>query len=146
MSNPISLAALAPVMARIKVDTVQIFRPGPQVLNEDTGVYEPGPDVIVREGMGAVFSAGGPGMVMSLAGQAYRDDTRDRYRLLMPLEAPLASRDDCVRATHAAQDQGLLNRVWRVLDISDANTLAVVRTTWMDETTQQAASTQHAPF
>ncbi|MCX4431421.1 DUF6093 family protein [Streptomyces mirabilis] len=75
MSNPISLAALAPVMARIMVDTVQIFRPGPQVLNEDTGVYEPGPDVIAWEGMGAVFSAGGPGMVMSLAGQAYQGDT-----------------------------------------------------------------------
>ncbi|MCX4431420.1 DUF6093 family protein [Streptomyces mirabilis] len=64
----------------------------------------------------------------------------------MPPEAPLASRGDCVRVTHVAQDQGLLNRVWRVLDISDANTLAVVRTTWMDETTQQAESTQHAPF
>ena len=138
MSSPISLAALVPVMARIMVDTVEIFRPGPQVLNEDTGVYEPGPDVIVWEGLGAVFAAGGPGMVMSLAGQAYQDDARERYRLLTPLEAPLASRDDCVRVTQARQDQGLLGRVWRVLNISDANTLAVVRTTWMDETTQQA--------
>ncbi|MCX4858333.1 DUF6093 family protein [Streptomyces canus] len=143
MSIPISLAALAPVMKRIMVDTVQIFRPGPQVLNEDTGVYEPGPDVILWEGLGAVFTAGGPGMVLSLAGQAYQDDTRDRYRLLTPLEAPLASRDDCVRVTHATADQGLLGRVWRVLDISDANTLAVVRTTWMDATTQQAP--QQAP-
>jgi hypothetical protein len=139
MSSPISLAAIAPVMKRIMVDTVQVFRPSPQVLNEDTGVYEPGPDVIVWEGLGAVFAAGGPGMVMSLAGQAYQDDPHDRYRLLTPLEAPLASRDDCVRVTNAAQDQGLLNRMWRVLDISDANTLAVVRTTWMDETTQVTA-------
>jgi len=54
------------------------------------------------------------------------------------LEAPLASRDDFVRVTPATQDQGLSNRVWRVLDISDANTPAVVRT-WMDENTQQAA-------
>jgi hypothetical protein len=138
MTSPISLAALAPVMKRIMADTVQIFRPGPQVLNEETGLYEPGPDVIVWEGLGAVFAAGGPGMVMSLAGQAYQDDTHDRYRLLTPLEAPLASRDDCLRVTNATQDQGLLNRVWRVLDISDANTLAVVRTTWMDEITQQA--------
>lgn len=146
MSSPISLAALAPVMKRIMVDTVQIFRPGPQVLNDDTGEYEPGPDVIVWEGVGAVFAAGGPGMVMSLAGQAYQDDTRDRYRLLTPLEAPLSSRDDCVRVTNASADQGLLGRVWRVLDISDANTLAVVRTTWMDETTQRALSTPQPPF
>ncbi|MGW4435148.1 DUF6093 family protein [Streptomyces sp. NPDC004596] len=135
MSSPIALAAIAPVMKRIMVDTVQIFRPGPQVLNEDTGEYVAGPDVVVREGSGAVFAAGGPGMVISPAGQAYQDDARDRYRLL----TPLASRDDCVRVTTAAAaDRGLLGRVWRVLDISDANTLAVVRTTWMDETTQQA--------
>jgi hypothetical protein len=82
MNSPISLAALAPVMKRIPVDTGQIFRPGPQVLNEDTGVYEPGPDVILREGPGAVFAAGEPGVAMSLAGHAYQDDTRNRYQLL----------------------------------------------------------------
>jgi hypothetical protein len=51
----------------------------------------------------------------------------------------VASRDDCVRVTVATLDQGLPNRVWRVLDLSEANTLAVVRTIWMDEVTQQAA-------
>ncbi|MET7890006.1 DUF6093 family protein [Streptomyces mirabilis] len=136
MSNPISLAALVPIMDRIMVDTVQIFRPGPEVLDPDTGVYVPGPDIIVYDGLGAVFAAGGPGLVVALAGQPVPDDPRDRYRLLTPLGAPLASRDDHVRVTAATQDQGLLNRVWRVLDISDANTLAVVRTTWMDESTQ----------
>ncbi|MFB7446009.1 DUF6093 family protein [Streptomyces mirabilis] len=136
-SEGLTFAAVAPIVAtRILVDTVEIFRPGPQILNPDTGVYEPGPDTIVYQGSGAVFSQGGPGLVLSLEGQAYADDTRNRYRLLTPLEAPMASRDDCVRVTAATQDQGLLNRVWRVLDISDANTLAVVRTTWMDETTQ----------
>ncbi|MEW2257951.1 DUF6093 family protein [Streptomyces sp. NPDC047869] len=146
MSSPISLAAIAPVMKRIMVNTVQIFRPGPQVLSEDTGEYVAGPDVVVWEGSGAVFAADGPGMVMSPAGQAYHDDARDRYRLLTPLEAPLASRDDCVRVTNATADPGLLGRVWRVLDISDANTLAVVRTTWMDETTQQASSGPQPPL
>lgn len=136
-SEGLSLAAIAPIVeTRILVDTVQIFRPGPQVLNPDTGVYEPGPDVIVYEGSGAVFSAGGPGMVLSLEGQAYADDARDRYRLLTPLDTPLASRDDSVRVTVATQDPGLLNRIWRVLDLSAANSLAVVRTTWMDEVTQ----------
>ncbi|MER6918854.1 DUF6093 family protein [Streptomyces spiralis] len=142
MSSPISLAALEPVLKRILVDTVQMFRPGPQVLNEDTGEYDPGPDVILWEGLGAVFSAGGPGMVMSLAGQSYQDDTRNRYQLLTWLDAPVASRDVCVRVTAATVDQGLLNRVWRVLDLSQAQTLAVVRTTWMDEVTQQSSAAQ----
>ncbi|MER5184581.1 DUF6093 family protein [Streptomyces sp. NPDC002896] len=62
------------------------------------------------------------------------------YRLLTPLDAPLASRDDQVRVTVATQDPGLLNRVWRVLAISDANSLAVVRTTWLDESTQSTGA------
>lgn len=137
----LTLDAVAPIVeSRILVDTIQIFRPGPEVLNPDTGVYEPGPDVIVYEGFGAVFGAGGPGLVLSLEGQAYADDTRNRYRLLTPLDAPLASRDDSVRVTVATQDPGLMNRNWRVLDISDANTLAVVRTTWLDEVTQTTAA------
>ncbi|MFE2578869.1 DUF6093 family protein [Streptomyces sp. NPDC059378] len=136
MNSPISLAALRPVVNRILVDTVQIFRPGTPILNEETGEYEPGPDVILYQGVGAVFSQGGPGMVLSLEGQVYADDTRNRYRLLTPLDAPLGSRDDRVRVTVAVQDPGLLNRTWRVLDLSDANSLAVVRTTWLDEFTQ----------
>ncbi|MFF2206247.1 DUF6093 family protein [Streptomyces sp. NPDC058145] len=46
-------------MSRIMVDTVEIFRPGPEVLDPDSGVYIPGPDIIYS-GLGAVFSAGGP--------------------------------------------------------------------------------------
>ncbi|WP_326819203.1 DUF6093 family protein [Streptomyces sp. NBC_01762] len=71
-----------------------------------------------------------------MEGQAYADDTRNRYRLLTPLDVPLASREDHVRVTEATQNPDLMNRVWRVLDISDANSLAVVRTTWLDESTQ----------
>ncbi|WP_435260357.1 hypothetical protein [Streptomyces sp. 1222.5] len=42
MSSPISLAALEPVLKRVLVDTVCMFQPGPQVLDETTGEYEPG--------------------------------------------------------------------------------------------------------
>lgn len=139
LSEGLSLAAVAPIVeTRILVDTIEIFRPGPEILDTDSGEYVPGPDVIVYQGPGAVFAAGGPGLVLSLEGQAYADDTRNRYRLLTPLAAPLASREDQVRVTVATQDPGLTNRIWRVLDISDANSLAVVRTTWMDESTQSA--------
>lgn len=136
-SEGLSLAAVAPIVeTRILVDTVEIFRPGEPVLDPDSGEYHPGPDQILYTGPGAIFASGGPGLVLSLEGQAYADDTRNRYRLLTPLDAPLASREDQVRVTHATQDPGLMNRVWRVLDISDANSLAVVRTTWLDESTQ----------
>ncbi|MFJ3763086.1 DUF6093 family protein [Streptomyces sp. NPDC090080] len=117
-------------------DTVQVFRPGPEVLDPDTGVYVPGSEISVYEGSGAVFAVGGPGLVVAVAGQPVPDGPRDRYRLLTPLDDPMASRDDSVRVIAATQDQGLLNRVWRVLDSSGANTLSVVRTTWMDESTQ----------
>jgi hypothetical protein len=140
-SEGLTLAAVAPIVeTRILVDTVQIFRPGPLILDPDSGEYVQGPDTIVYEGSGAIFSAGGPGLVLSLEGQAYADDTRNRYRLLTPLDVPLASREDKVRVTVATQDPGLLNRTWRVLDISDANSLAVVRTTWLDEVTQSTGA------
>ncbi|MFB7225920.1 DUF6093 family protein [Streptomyces sp. NPDC056227] len=136
-SERFSLAAVAPIVeTRILVDTVEIFRPGEPVLEPDSGEYHPGPDRILYTGAGAIFSAGGPGLVLSLEGQTYADDTRNRYRLLAPLDVPLASREDRVRVTVATQDPGLINRVWRVMNISDANSLAVVRTTWLDETTQ----------
>ncbi|MFC7219669.1 DUF6093 family protein [Streptomyces polyrhachis] len=140
-SAGLSLAAVAPIVeTRILVDTVQTYRPGPPVLDPASGEYVPGPDTITYEGAGAVFGAGGPGLVLSLEGQAYADDTRNRYRLLTPLSAPLATRDDRVRVTTASQDPGLLGRVWRALDISDANSLTVVRTTWLDEATPTAGA------
>jgi hypothetical protein len=128
------------IESRILVDTVEIFRPGPPVLEEASGEYVPGQDTIVYHGQGAVFSTGGPGLTLSLAGQAYADDTRNRYRLLTPLSAPLASREDHVRVIVATQDPGLLRRTWRVMDISDANSLAVLRTTWLDEITQSTSA------
>ncbi|MDT0469952.1 DUF6093 family protein [Streptomyces gibsoniae] len=57
MSSAISPASLAPVLSRIMVDIVQVFRPGPEVLDPDTGVYAPVPDIVVYEGLGALFAA-----------------------------------------------------------------------------------------
>ncbi|MFC1415436.1 DUF6093 family protein [Streptacidiphilus cavernicola] len=128
------------VKSKVLVDTVQIFQPGPEVLDPDSGEYVPGPDTVIYEGPGAIFAQGGPGITLSLEGQAYVDDTSDRFKLLTPLDAPLASRGDQVRVTVATQDGGLINRVWRVLDLSDAGTLAIVRTTWLDQNTQTAGS------
>lgn len=97
-SEGLSLAAVAPIVeTRILVNTIENFRPGEPVLDPDSGEYHPGPDQILYTGAGAIFSAGGPGLVLSLEGQAYADDTRNRYRPLAPLDVPLASREDRVR-------------------------------------------------
>ena len=53
-SEGLTLAAVAPIVeTRILVDTVEVFRPGPKVVNPDTGAYESGPDTITYQGAGA---------------------------------------------------------------------------------------------
>jgi hypothetical protein len=123
------------VETKVLTDTVQILQPGPEVLDPDSGEYKPGPDVVVYEGPGAVFAVGGSGLVLSLAGQAYSDNSA-RFKLFTPLGAPLASVGNSVRVSAARLDQGLLNRTWNVTRESDANSLTVVRTTWLNENTQ----------
>ncbi|WP_172387346.1 DUF6093 family protein [Streptomyces sp. MNP-20] len=123
------------VEKKILTDTVKIFRAGEPVFNPDTGQYEPGPPVTVYEGPGAIFPAGGPSMVLHLAGQPYVNDTPSRYRLLTPLSAPVASREDKVTVL-ASRDAPAAGRTWRVLDIGETSTLPVVRTTWVDQNTQ----------
>ena len=133
-SEGLSLAAVAPIVeTRILVDTVEIFRAGEPVLEPGLRRVPPRPGSDRLHGGRCDLLRRGPGLVLSLEGQAYADDTRNRYRLLTPLDVPLASREDRVRVIVATQDPGLINRVWRVMDISDANSLAVVRTTWLDE-------------
>ncbi|XUM00275.1 DUF6093 family protein [Streptomyces venezuelae ATCC 10712] len=128
-------AVSAIVEKKILTSRIRIYRPGEPVFNPDTGQYEPGPPVTVYEGPGAVFPAGGPSVVLHLAGQAYVDDTPSRYRLLTPLSAPVASREDTVTVVEAA-DGAAIGRTWRVLDLGDTSTLSVVRTTWVDQITQ----------
>ncbi|MGW6393317.1 DUF6093 family protein [Streptomyces sp. NPDC055103] len=128
-------AVSAIVEKKILTSKIRIYRPGEPVFNPDTGQYEPGPPITVYEGPGAVFPAGGPAVVLHLAGQAYVDDTPSRYRLLTPLAAPVASREDTVTVVEA-DDGAAIGRTWRVLDLGDTSTLSVVRTTWVDQNTQ----------
>lgn len=128
-------AVSAIVEKKVLTDTVRIYRAGDPVFNPETGQYEPGPPVTVYEGPGAVFPASGPSVVLHLEGQAYVDDTPSRYRVLTPLSAPVASREDTVEVVDAT-DPAALGRTWRVVDISETSTLSVVRTTWVDQNTQ----------
>ncbi|MFE5296983.1 DUF6093 family protein [Streptomyces sp. NPDC056632] len=143
MSTPtegLTLRAVSELVEKkILTDTVRIERKGEPVFNPDTGQYEPGPPVMVYEGSGALFPAGGPSVVLHLAGQAYVDDTPSRYRLLTPLSAPVASREDTV-AVVASKDPTAVGRTWRVIDLGETATLSVVRTTWVDQNTQTTGS------
>ncbi|WP_328403985.1 DUF6093 family protein [Streptomyces sp. NBC_00390] len=132
-------AVSAIVERRILTNKVRVERKGEPVFNPDTGQYEPGPPVKVYEGPGAIFPAGGPSVVLHLAGQAYVDDTPSRYRLLTPLPAPVASREDTVKVIESG-DESAIGRTWRVVDISETSTLSVVRTTWVDQNTQAQTS------
>ncbi|WP_274558062.1 DUF6093 family protein [Streptomyces spiramyceticus] len=140
-SEGLTLGAVSAIVERkILTNKVRIERKGEPVFNPDTGQYEPGPPVMVYEGPGAVFPTGGPSVVLHLAGQAYVDDTPSRYRLLTPLAAPVASREDSVSVVEA-DDEAAIGRTWRVVDISETSTLSVVRTTWVDQNTQRTGAT-----
>lgn len=132
-------AVSAIVEKKILTNKIRIYRPGEPVFNPDTGQYEPGPPVTIYEGPGALFPANGPSVVLHLAGQAYVDDTPSRYRLLTPLSAPVASREDTVSITEA-DDESAIGRTWRVIDIGETSTLSVVRTTWVDQNTQKTGA------
>ncbi|MEV7279730.1 DUF6093 family protein [Streptomyces sp. NPDC093111] len=132
-------AVSAIVEKKILTSKIRIYRPGEPVFNPDTGQYEPGPPVTVYEGPGAFFPVGGPSVVLHLAGQAYVDDTPSRYRLLTPLSAPVASREDTVTVVEA-EDEAAIGRTWRVVDLGETSTLSIVRTTWVDQNTQTAGA------
>ncbi|GAA0695093.1 hypothetical protein GCM10010193_57270 [Kitasatospora atroaurantiaca] len=123
-------SVIALVERKLLTDTVRIFRPGPMVLDPTTGQYVPGPDVIVYEGPGAHRPASGPGIVLRLEGQPYRDDGDARYTLFTPLSAPVAAIGDRVTVVHS-EDTAAVGRVWRVLDPGETATVEVVRATWM---------------
>jgi hypothetical protein len=89
---------------------------------------------------GGIFPNGDPGIVLHLEGQAYVDDSASKYKLITPLDAPVASREDTVSVVNAA-DPAAVGRTWRVLDVGQTSTLAVVRTTFLDQNTQASTST-----
>ncbi|MER5642056.1 DUF6093 family protein [Kitasatospora sp. NPDC002227] len=130
-SNSILPASLATLVERkLLNDTVRIYRPGPMVLDPTTGQYVPGPDVTVYEGPGAHRPAGGPGIVLRLEGQPYRDDGDARYTLFTSLSAPVAATGDLVTVVRS-EDSAAIGRVWTVLDPGETGTVEVLRTTWM---------------
>ncbi|MCX4911804.1 DUF6093 family protein [Streptomyces sp. NBC_00878] len=123
-------------------DTVRITDPstGPRVFDTETGQYTyPEPETLY-EGRGAVQTAGTAAEVIAIPGAnlPWAPETRSKYRLLTPLDAPVAEKDQIVSvvAIHEGGDLALLGRKWRVQDPGGAGTIAVVRTTALDQIQQ----------
>lgn len=119
-------------------DTVRIRRPslGAPVLNEDTGQLEYPAPVTVYEGPGAVQAdnqqAGFNGWPTS--GEPWVGETKSLSRLMTPLGAPLAAKDDLIDVTgvHDPANTALIGPVWLATDPGRANTLEAVRITPLD--------------
>jgi hypothetical protein len=135
-------AALAGVVGWIGdsllIDTVRITAPpGDPVLNEDTGQLEYPEGEPLYEGPGAVQGGIAQSEVSSIpsAGQPWAQETHSRYRLMTPLEAPIAPKDAVVTVVevHDPARADLIGRSWICQDPGIAATLEVVRITALDQ-------------
>jgi hypothetical protein len=119
-------------------DTVRIRRPslGAPVLDVDTGQLVYPDPVTVYEGPGAVQAdnqqAGFNGWPTST--QPWVAETKSLSRLLTPLTAPFAQKDDLVDVTavHDPTNTALIGPVWLATDPGRGNTLEAVRVTPLD--------------
>lgn len=123
-------------------DTIRISNPstGPRVFDPETGQYTyPEPETLY-EGRGAVQTAGTAAEVVAIPGLnlPWTPETRSKYRLLTPTDAPVAEKDQIVSvvSVHEGGDLALLDRQWRVQDPGGAGTISVVRTTAIDQVQQ----------
>ncbi|MFJ6140135.1 DUF6093 family protein [Kitasatospora sp. NPDC092286] len=111
-------------------EEVRISAPGPQIFDPNTGQYVPGPDGVAYEGPGLHRASGGPGLVLRLEGQPYRDDGDGRYLLFTPLSAPVAAEGNTVTIVKS-KDSAAIGRTFHALDPGETGGMSVVRTTWM---------------
>lgn len=121
------------------VDTVRITLPpsGEPVLNESTGQLEYPEGDVLYEGRGAVQGGIAQSEVSAIpnAGQPWKQETTSRYRLMTPLEAPIAPKDAIVTVVevHNPARADLIGRSWICQDPGIAATTEVVRITALDQ-------------
>lgn len=121
------------------VDTIRITLPpdGEPVLNETTGRLEYPEGELLYEGGGAVQGGIAQSEVSSVpnAGQPWVQETHSRYRMMTPLEAPIAPKDAIVTVVqvHNPARADLIGRSWICQDPGIAATTEVVRITALDQ-------------
>jgi len=144
-------AALAGVRkwidSNLLLDTVRVTLPatGEPVLNESTGeLARPQPDVLY-EGPGAVQGGTAQSEISATPGalQPWTQETKSRYRLMMPLtvnghETPVPPKDAIVTVVqvHNPADTALIGRSWTCQDPGRAGTTEVLRITPIDQNQQ----------
>lgn len=127
------------IETNLLVDIVRITAPptGEPVLNETTGQLEYPQGAVLYEGPGAVQGGIAQSEVTSVpnAGQPWAQETRSRYRLMTPLEAPIAPKDAVVTVVqaHDPTRTDLIGRSWICQDPGIAATTEVVRITALDQ-------------
>ena len=135
-------AALTGVTAwigtNLLVDTVCITLPatGEPVLDEDTGNLTRPDGALLYEGPGAVQGTSRNELsAVPGALELWTTETRSRYRLLTPLNAPVPPKDAIVTlaAVHNPANTALLGRSWTCQDPGRAGTIEVVRITPLDQ-------------
>ena len=130
------------VEALLPWDTVRISTPGTgqPVFDDTTGQYTYPEGDVLYEGRGAVQTAGTAAEVVAIPGAnlPWAPETRSKYRLLTPLAAPVAEKDQVITvvAIHEGGDLALLGRQWRVQDPGGAGTISVLRVTALDQIQQ----------
>lgn len=138
--------AVAFIRTNLLVDTVRITRPatGSPVLNEETGQLEYPTGEVLYEGDGAVLSTAALGELPGTpdATQPWPGMTRSRYKLLTPLEAPLAPKDAIVTVigVHNPANTALIGRSWICNDPSRVSSVEAVRVTSLDQNRVPEAS------
>lgn len=143
-------AALAGVKtwigSNLLVDTVHIALPstGEPVLDPATGTLSRPEGDVLYEGPGAVQGGTAQSEISATPNvlQPWVQETKSRYRLLTPLDAPLAPKDAIVTVVgvHNPDNVALIGRSWIVQDPSRAATVEVVRVTPLDQNQQGAVA------
>lgn len=127
------------IAENLLIDTVRITLPpvGDPVLNEDTGQMEYPEGAVLYEGVGAVQGGTAQSEISATpnATQPWVQETKSRYRLLTPLEAPIAPKDATVSVVqvHNPAMAALIGRTWICQDPGRAATTEVVRITPLDQ-------------
>lgn len=143
-------AALAGVRTwigkNLLLDTVRIELPatGKPVLDEVTGTLTRPAGEILYEGPGAVQGGTAQSEISSTPGalQQWVQETRSRYRMMTPIEAPIAPKDAIVTViqVHDPANTALIGRSWVCQDPGRAATTEVVRITPLDQNQPPAAT------
>ncbi|MEU2592993.1 DUF6093 family protein [Streptomyces albidoflavus] len=119
-------AARRVIEARVLTDQVKLFMPG----TFDPDTWETTPDIVLWEGPGLLLPDRSPDLTVTVQdGQGTPVGKTGKYRLLTPVDAPIATSEYRVTLT-ASADADAVGRLWTVGDV-ERSSAAVVRTTWL---------------